>query len=326
MKRNEIATEVIDHLVIAEASAWLLRLQDDGGDAGKAAFREWLDADPAHARAFARVNDVWDQIPGAVAPSARPRSTAPRRLRGLRHGWVGVAAACAAAVLVVIAVGRGGWPHADTGYATAVGQQQTITLADGSRITLNTGTQITVAYRRDARHVRLLHGEALFHVQENPRRPFVLDVAGQRVVDLGTTFDVTHYRDPVAVTLLEGKVRITPARADAGQESADAVTLEPGERLTVAGNATPVIDRPDLQGVTAWQRGRVYFNATSLGDAVEQLARYGGIRIEVRDPALAGLRVSGVFSTHDPAQFAAAVADLHGLRLERRAGAIELVR
>lgn len=87
--------------------------------------------------------------------------------------------------------------------------------------------------------------------------------------------------------------------------------LIPGERLTLRVDGTHVLDRPNLEQGTAWQHGQVYFDDATLADAVAELNRYGGPSIRIADPALGGLRVSGVFSVRDPAQFASAVAALH---------------
>ena len=68
------------------------------------------------------------------------------------------------------------------------------------------------------------------------------------------------------------------------------------------------------------------FSNTSLADAVTELNRYGGPRLVIDDPRLAGLKVSGVFATNDTGEFAQAVAALHGLRIEREGPTLHIVR
>lgn len=317
-------SEVIDELTLAEASAWLTRLQDSGRTASaEAAFKEWLSASPAHARAFTRVNDVWELLPGAAA-LAQPRTLRyHRRPRRMHTPWI-AAAACAALVLIAVGTARVLIPSSHT-YQTAAGEQRTVTLTDHTRITLNTDTRLVVEYRNGERHVQLEHGEALFHVTENPRRPFVVQTGDAQIVDLGTVFDVRQYSQRVAVTLLEGKVWVG-AQAARPNESAFSAVLVPGERLTLSADGAHVLERPDIQQTLAWQHGQVYFDDTTLADAVADLNRYGGTPIRIAAPALGDLRVSGVFSVHDPAEFASAVASLHDLRTQRQGNAIVLTR
>src|SRR3546814_20916449 len=85
-------------------------------------------------------------------------------------------------------------------------------LADGSKVTLNTATEIRVDYRARERIVRLVRGQALFDVAHAPDRPFSVIVAGRKVTALGTIFEVRFDKNRLKVTLLRGKVRIDEER------------------------------------------------------------------------------------------------------------------
>lgn len=311
-------SDVISELTLAEAAAWLTRLQESERTAAtEAAFKEWLSVSPAPARAFTRVNDVWELIPGALAPVQRARKPhAPRRHRirkRRRAPWL-AAAACAAVLLGVAGIVRMLLPN-DRTYQTAIGEQRTIVLDDQTSVMLNTDTRLVVAYRRSERRILLERGEALFHVAMNPNRPFVVQTGEEQVVDLGTVFDVRHDPQRVAVTLLEGTVWVS--RAAAPSQTALSTVLVPGQRLVMRADGSHALDRPDIVATMAWQHGQIYFDDTTLPDAVAEFNRYGGEQIHINNPALAALHVSGVFSVHDPAQFVTAVASLHGLRIVR---------
>lgn len=323
MRRS--SSRVIDELIVAEAAAWLTRLQGTArSPVVDAAFREWLAADPAHAHAFARVNDVWEIVPGA-AVVLEARESASLRSSARRTPWR-VAAACAA--LLLLAAGAANLLKSffvDKTYQTAVGAQQTIVLADHTRITLNTDTRLVVEYRDNERRIRLERGEALFKVTRNPERPFVVLAGGARIVDIGTIFDVHRAPEKTAVTLVEGKVQVSDQAAPFGQAKAG-IALVPGERLTLYAHKAPVLVRQNIQQALAWQEGRIYFDDTSLADAVTEMNRYGGPTIRVEDPGIAALRISGVFSTHDPSEFALAVASLHHLQTVDAQDTIVLTR
>lgn len=311
--------------VDAEAAAWIARLQaDDRTSLTEAALQEWLRADPAHADAFERATELWAMLPGAaMCGDARAPARHAVRSRSLA-GQRGVHALAAAALLLVTA-GAGWWLLEDTAdYGTRRGEQKVATLEDGSRIALNTDSEVEVRYARDERRVTLDRGEAMFEVAPNHARPFIVTAGDKQVRALGTSFIVRRTARGVVVTLLEGKVSVTDTHAAA--PSFRPTILAPGERLTANADAPSTIDQPAIDAVTAWRRGQAVFADTPLSSAVAELNRYGGPRIAVEDPRLASLRISGVFATSDTTEFAAAIAALHGLRIERTGNALRIVR
>jgi transmembrane sensor len=314
--------EIIAEVTLAEAAAWLTRLQaPDRTAATEAAFQAWL-REPAHERAFARATDAWEIIPGAARPAAAKAGGAFDRSRPGRR----LAMALAACVALVVAVGgAGAWLARDPVYTTRPGEQQVFTLSDGSRVALNTGSHLVVDFSEDERRVRLERGEAMFEVTRNPDRPFIVQAGEERVRVLGTTFTVRNDGKKVAVVLVEGRVEVTRETPRQPRPVPVAV-LAPGERLTVRADAGAAIDRPRVEAVTAWRRGEVMFDETPLIDAAAELNRYGGTQVQVGDPQLASLSLSGVFQTHDPAEFARVAAELYDLKADREGDRIVLRR
>ncbi len=317
-------SDVVNELTLAEAAAWLSQLQEaDRSAAIDAAFNEWLAARPAHAKAFTRVSDVWGLIPRAAKLAPAPVVVRDHRPR--RHLGQWLAASTCAVLLIALASALWTQFPAKQVYQTAVGGRQVVVLNDNTHITLNTNTRLIVSYRRSERRVQLERGEALFDVIRNPARPFIVQAGNAETVDLGTRFDVRDGGGHVAVTLLEGKVRIIARPGNAGRPLPEAV-LVPGERLTIYSDGAGVLDRPNLAQALAWRHGQVYFDDSTLADAVAELSRYGGTPIRIADPAIASLHVSGVFRTRDSAEFASAVANLHHLQATHDDGAIVLTR
>ncbi len=295
----------------AEASAWLARLHGPRGADAEVPLQDWLRGDPAHQDAFERATELWDILPGAAA-LATPEVRAQRRFMPM---------AIAASILALVAVGTttlylNRAPVFDTG----AGEQRTATLDDGSRIALNTDSHVTVAFDRGTRQVTLDRGEALFEVAHDTARPFIVVAGDERIKALGTSFVVRRDAERVRVTLLRGKVEVTRA----GERPQLLAVLAPGERVSAAAQAAPILDRPALDAVTAWRRGELLFRDTPLSEAVAEVNRYGQDRVVVNDARLGALPISGVFATDDSAEFAAAVAQLHGLRVRREGKALLL--
>ena len=315
--------------VAAEAAAWLARLESTGRtEATEIGLRAWLEADPSHRSAFEKAMDLWAILPGAAAmrgddgaADIRPVSAfgggMARRLRPL----------ALAASFLLVALVSGWWLFQQpTGYSTAVGEQKVATLEDGTRIALNTDTHLNVRYEEDRRSIVLDDGEAMFEVARNPARPFVVTAGNKIVTAIGTSFIVRKTGGVVTVTLISGKVRVDTHPAAAGAPAVQSTMLTPGERFAAADDAAAMVTPVSSEAATAWRRGQVMFNDTPLAAAIAELNRYGGPQIDVADPRLGGLTVSGVFATNDTAEFADAVAALHGLAVDRDAGRIRLGR
>jgi transmembrane sensor len=329
--------------IAAEASVWVARLH--GPDRSAQMEREclaWQARSAEHREAFERCTEIWQDVPNVsvanayAAASGSGAASGARRRLSLR--WAGAGA------LAVVLAGTGllvqQWRDPGV-YSTGVGEQHQVLLEDGTRMSLNTGTRVRVDLGADRRSVTVEGGEALFEVGKDPRRPFVVHVAGSEVEALGTTFAVRFTPDDsqpdqiVTVTLIEGQVAVRPLSEGGGGGGAaavQAVRLQAGERVRLSAAVAPAeplprVDRPNIDAVMAWQRSEAVFDDAALPDAVAEMNRYTRTPIVLLDArALANLRVSGLYRTSDSAGFARAVATLHGLDVHERQGRLELAR
>ncbi|MFZ0268342.1 FecR family protein [Caulobacter sp.] len=313
VRHGKTARDDASNRVLAEAALWLVRDkgQDDAkADPGRA---RWMAEDPVHASAYARALSVWDDL-GQVAPDWKSDRAGP----GLRIRVRELAMAC----LVVCACALGLFAHLrDPNYATRVGEQRTVQLDDGTRVTLNTDTRIVVRYDRDERHIRLDRGEAYFDVAHNAARPFFVDAGHDYVRALGTVFIVRNDQPKLEVTLLAGAVQVGSRDAEAGRP---AVILAPGDRLRRDGQTQGQLDRPSLDTVTAWRQGELVLENTPLSVAVGEMNRYSRRPIQVSAADAADVRLSGVFKTGDSDAFVATLAALYGFKLDKRPDALVL--
>lgn len=295
----------------AEAAVWLARLRGPQRDASvERGLRRWLREDPGNALAFDELTrrlEVVERLKTRTLP-ARWRVVQPAS----RVSWRPVLSGVAAALIAVLVFGFIYLRQA--GVATSIGEQRTMTLADGSRIYLNTASRVRVSYDDRSRRIELLSGEALFEVAKDTSRPFVVAVSDRTVTALGTTFVVQRSAELISVTLLEGKVRV----ASISPEVKDTAVLAPGDRLTIPSGAAPAVDHPAMEAVTAWRRGLVALDGMSLSQAVQEMNRYSQTRLIIERAEAQQLPVGGSFRIGDSASFAAAVAATYGLQVERR--------
>ena len=265
--------------------------------------------------------------------------------------WV---AAAAVLVLAVGAINFVIWPSADHSfitrffhpmgngghYETATGERLAFALGDGSQVTLDTQSEIRVSFSPTERQVRLTHGQAFFEVAKDPQRPFVVEVHDRRFVAVGTAFDVRVDGDQVKVTMVEGTVRVErrdesfPAVGGLSQPSASApsagralilenraittvATITAGEQLVADTRRRDDVRATDPERDTSWRRGQVIFDNTRLGDAIAEVNRYSDAKIELADPDLADLRLSGAFATGRPTVFVEALTSYFPVQVTR---------
>jgi transmembrane sensor len=312
---------VMSEEVRVEAATWIARLRDERGPDVEAELQQWLGESAEHQRAFKRMAQVWEQA-GNIRMRARADVSATRRGRSRFSPW---AAAAAAALLAVITITTVYWR--ENVFTTAIGQQRVRVLQDGTQVVLNTDTRIEVNYDERFRRVRLVRGEARFDVSKRPAWPFLVSVGDQEIRALGTSFIVRHDNDQdLSVTLVDGRISVVPVAINGGAPPQAPQVLVPGQRLVISRHHAPAVDRPELSRVTAWERGRVEFDATPLEDATTEMNRYTTTRVVVSDTEVAQLRIGGVFRAGDSEEFVKIVTAAFGLRAERNEGDIVLSR
>jgi len=333
--------------IAAEAAVWVARLHGPSRTRQmEQEFRTWQASSPAHREAFERCTDVWQDIPriglatAYEALAAERAASAPRPKARREAAWRWITASAVAGAVAVCAFLVLHW-RGENDYSTNVGEQRLVVLEDGSRMLMNTDTRLRVDFAAAQRTVEVSNGEAFFEVAKDPRRPFVVRIAGSEVVAVGTAFSVRYapgsrVADELAVTLVEGQVNVRRAghRTDDALAPEKPVLMKAGDRLLLDRSsgkaAAPVavrVDRPDVERVMAWKRSETVFDEALLADAVAEMNRYNRMHIVLLDGlASANLRVSGLYRTDDSAGFANAVAALHGLTVREEAGRLELMK
>lgn len=295
---------------VAEAAAWFVRLQGQAGDAAveRRQWQQWRDADPAHAWAWQRVEQVcrqFRQVPGRVAAPAFASLASRRQVLGslvllLSAGAVGLGAYRLAVPEL-----------AGERYRTARGERRELRLADGSSVTLNGGSDLRVVFDGTRRRLHLQAGEILVATHPDshtPARPFSVGTPQGEVRALGTRFSIRLAPDHALVGVQEKAVELSPVqgpaqRLEAGQQS----------RLYAAAAARP---EPAEAHLASWQQGYLVAVDMPLGRFLEELGRYHPGYLGC-DDGVAGLRVFGAFPTDDLEESLDALLEVHPLRRRR---------
>lgn len=319
--------------VAEQAAAWLIELEE-GGAAERAACAAWLEESPLHVEMFLRASSV-DRITELMAPGdvqslarrkwdaddsvidfpapetaagpapAQHAPSSPGEERNTRWHFAGIAAAMLALVATgfwYVQFGPGAWDA----YLTQVGEQRTVSLADGSVIHVNTDSRIEVHYTETTRDVRLRDGEALFKVEHDPRRPFRVHAGDSMIQAVGTQFNVYRRSSETKVAVVEGIVQVSKDTgafgSTAGAAGKDITRLAAGEGLNLGKDGA--FEKPtavNVSQVTAWRERRLVFEWRTLGEIAAEFNRYNRTpQIRVEGTEIAMRRYTAVFDADNP--------------------------
>lgn len=333
-----------------QAAAWFAYLRSGHDtEAGRAEFSAWLREDPSHAAAYKTIRDAWDSVAEierveerltAADDGTRQEAPAPTAIphsHSARQGW-----RMAAAAMVLLTLGGGLAagalyralnPASDAVqiaaevetlyFETGIGEVETVSLPDGSVITLSGNTHIQ-ARLGDIREVILNTGQAYFEVAHDSAHPFEVRAGAAEVRVVGTAFDIRHGADAVAVSVTEGRVRLTSATAT-GEESALSMLLIPRQQAVLSDDGGVRRGSFDADHTLAWRQRRFYFEDASLCDLVIDVNRFSETPVRAAGPDACEMRVSASFDSEQIDQALEAVAHSLGLTLERNSGEIRLV-
>lgn len=308
-----------------EAAEWLARRDRGLSPEERAEMREWA-RDPANQQVLLDMARCWHGMDsmsvlaelfplGTAADAQRPRPALPLTA-------IAAAAVFVVAIGAVFLAGRrapdvSSAPQAAQAnpaqeygrYSTPIGESLTVRPRDGSVITLNTGSALTVQYSEKARDVFLERGEANFDVAHDPSRPFNVHV-GERVLQaVGTAFNVRVLApDNIELTVTEGKVKVLAAHAATTPDVAGEAALEPVQTTVAAheivtmrsdGQFIRTADPAEIDARLAWQRGMLIFKGEPLEFVLSEIDRYTETEFVLADEQLRTVRVGGYFRTGD---------------------------
>ncbi|MGH8178839.1 MAG: FecR family protein [Steroidobacter sp.] len=321
---HKLSTDPLAQRAAQDAARWLATLSDEHcGEAERDQFFQWLRSSTQHVDEFLRVSslarcasrrELWadDSVDSLIA-AARADSNVltldaeaqPTPVHRTPVRWA--IAASLASVIAVGALMTTRFIDLDPVYITAVGEQRSITLEDGSVVQLNSQSRLRARFLEELRAVELSQGEAIFRVAKDPDRPFRVRTGLTDIVAIGTAFNVNASSAKTIVTVLEGRVRVSRGDAASGRsgqapQSIEHIELAMGEQLIVAPRLPAIrVALRDTEKVTSWTERRLIFENTEIAAAAAEFARYSSRQIRIDDPQLAARQITGVFDATDPA-------------------------
>ena len=290
----------------------------------------WLAADAAHSEAYIQVSGAWDAVarlrddPEIMAMRDLALARYPADGARVRSQHRLMAACIAAGVictgLLALAASTLQQPATQV-FKTGIGQTASISLIDGSRLTLDTDTTVRTRMTGRKRLVYLDSGRAFFKVAKDHSRPFIVEAEGKQVTATGTAFQVKSEGPLFEVLLVEGGVRVSARaeRTSSGGARAFSTDLQAGTRLSSVGSGNWTLTHEDGREL-AWMKGELVFDNKPLGEIVVEMNRYSRRKIRIDDPAIAARPVYGAFMAGDVDQFVRALVDYHIVKIKSQNG------
>lgn len=327
----------------AEACEWLSRLDRGLSEEESAALDAWLAADPAHPLVLIEIAALWDET--GVLGELSDLFPLENYRRGIPRRRLPIAAAIAALVVGL------GWTliiendvlvrdvaveqtvsSLHQSFETAVGEQSTVTLDNGTRVSLNTDTSVDVRLSAEERLVVLRRGEGWFDVMHDANRPFEVH-AGNRIVQaIGTSFNVQlGFGGELEVTVTEGRVRVLARPGDEPPfetpQAAPQLENFPGSVGTVVvagqsaifGEVSEVrqLEPEEIEARLAWQQAMLIFRGETLEEVVREVSRYTNTEFRFATEVIRDIRVGGYFQTGDVDGLLAALRNNFQIESER---------
>jgi transmembrane sensor len=294
-----------------EAAEWVAELAAGDVDANLTRrFERWRCASPRHAKAYEEMSAVWQAADVlGVLPALSSRHWTPYKRR---RSWKAITA------IAFLALSGGFACHIrheqqavqTFEYSTEVGTHRVERLPDGSTVSLNTKSKVTVRMTRGVRRLELLRGEALFKVSPDTQRPFEVTSGKRTVRAIGTEFSVRSDAGSLHILVVSGAVALDP------QHSVE--ILHAGESADVLDDGTvrkSILAEDEIQSRLLWTQGRVVFRDERLQDAIAEMNRYNKRQVRLIAPVRQrNLRIGGAFTEDGVDRFVYAISTAFGLQ------------
>jgi len=344
MNDDPIAPQGGNQLAV-EAAEWFAQLRGPDAEAHRPAFEAWLARGAVHLAAYNRAAEIYNMGKFLAEESKERSGTATAEPAvfeasaetGSQRGW-SMRAAIAGVVVVLFAVGAwlalanvppadetsklmmthgGPQPAGPLQIASRLGEIRTVPLSDGSRVTLDSDTLVSVSFGPSQRRLRLERGRARFEVAHDGR-PFVVAAGSGTVTARGTIFDVSlSDKHKVSVKLIRGLVDVDmPAdRSHATATPRRLVQLRPGDEIAYA-DAPPAEPQPQEDKGDPWTDAMAQFDQAPLREVIARANAVSPVKIRIADRSVGDIRISGSFKVNDGAELARRLALLFDLRVD----------
>jgi len=347
--------------IALQAAKWIAKIDNGLSNKSQQSLSDWLEESPAHGEALVKYASMWDKFDilepiASILPidsynaelsvdsisrlqaNASFRSPIAGRLKYVIAASVLLPLALVFLLLQgalqntteLINLTASSYVEVDTQvYESSVGDTKELFLPDGSHVSLNTDTEISVEYDSKQRKVVINRGEVYFDVIENPSKPFIVVTSDSHVTAVGTAFNVeTNANKGTEVLVTEGRVKVDNFLNVDHIENIkmSEVFLSRGQKALIQQQQAKVSDYEDAESALAWRNGMIIFSGEPLEQVVAEIDRYTSLSFKIVDEDIASIQVGGGFRAGDTQQLLFVLEQNFGVQSEVKGQEILLSR
>ncbi len=263
------------------AAEWVVQLDaaapGASGESVRAACAAWRAQSPAHDAVFRQCQRLWQAV------EQKPRARAGRR-----------AVAIVGPLLLLAVLWQLPWQIWTADVRAPAGDLRKVTLEDGSRLTLNRGSAVDLAFDARQRTVHLIAGEVLAEVAHDAAgRPFRVTSRDGVAQARGTRYLVRQDETGTTLTVLESIVAAIPAlRSDLHSDVHAGQQLRFDAQQVYEISAAPV-------AAAAWVQQRLVFEDAPLSEVLAALNQGHAGWLRLSGDRAAQMRFTGVLPADD---------------------------
>ena len=322
---NETGNAVVD-----QAVHWFTLMNDPAlASQYQNEFNVWYTRSETNRKAYKGIVSLWDKsgftdsAVNYVSPAVFPQASKASDKRGNRVFSATLALAATVVIAVLLQVSFTNQSSVNSAepvtYITAVAETKEVMLADGSRLTMGPGSEVTFAHTDQLRSATLVAGRAFFDVMKNPDLPFVVENGKNTVEVTGTEFEVSHFLDQTQVSVVEGSVSVS------GQDASGyTLNLKAGERIQAAysGERVSEITSFSERDALSWMKNRLVFGNTPMDEFFARIQPYIEDTIVANDERIALLSINTIVKTDNVESVLESLPAAYPLSMQRSDGQI----
>ncbi|GLX79594.1 hypothetical protein tinsulaeT_29340 [Thalassotalea insulae] len=329
-----MSEQLITEQIKKQARHWVCCLNRGLHHEEKPQLIAWVNQSPAHHQAIYKMATFFDNISELkTLNGVFPLAQQPSIISGKDFKWL--LAILVSILLIFISLplktmlfDSNSQSFPVQTYTTNIGEIISVELTDGSKITLNTHSQVRVSYTDNHRNINLLYGEAQFDVAKDSSRPFTVTSGSKAFTALGTIFNVQKNNESdMELIVNEGQVLVSNSQLTNHQlqtliseeidkfESSKIIT--DNEKSVISNNVqqpTNSLSKKQSANELAWQQGMLVFNGETLAQALNEVSRYSKVQFEITDSSINDVKIAGYFKAGDIDGLLAALSYNFGIK------------
>lgn len=290
-----------DKHITAQAEQWFIKLQSDKlTEAQFSEFKNWYNSDQTHQLEFNRIEKDWSTISRySNQQSYQTYKNLHKHSLKRQHYYKAAVGLCVLFIGLTIFFNFSSKQSQSKLYQTHIGEQASYTLTDGSRITLNTNSQLEVSFENNIRRLNLLSGEAYFRVAKDITRPFQVSISPGVVTALGTEFSIKVNKHYASIVVTEGTVKVEERKTPSNLEP-ESKQLTVNDSVNFTSRGLGEITKNINDNLVSWKEKFLVFDSRPLEEVISELNRYLPYSIRITDKLQRTILISGTVNLDNP--------------------------